>query len=100
MVASLAGLADNPGVMIDLPPDATAESRRRLALAAELLSACPPAFGVEVALTGSAALGVADRHSDLELNFWAETLPPPEERAAWLHGVGATDVTVDLEPGA
>jgi hypothetical protein len=79
---------------------ATDESRRRLAVAEALVGACPPTFGREVALTGSAALGVADRHSDLELNFWADALPPAGARAGWLRGLGATDVVVDLEPGA
>jgi hypothetical protein len=43
---------------------------------------------------------MADPYSDLELNFWAETLPSIEERAAWLRGLGATNVSVDLEPRA
>ena len=86
--------------MNNLPRDATTESRRRLALAEELVRACPPAFGSEAALTGSAAAGAADGHSDLEINFWAEMLPPVEERAAWLHALGATNIAVDLEPSA
>ena len=88
------------GGMNGLPVDANAQSTRRLALAEKLVRACPLAFGMEVALTGSAAIGVADRYSDLELNFWAETLPSVEQRVAWLHSMGATDVSVDLERGA
>jgi hypothetical protein len=83
-----------------LPAGAGAESARRLALAEELVRACPPAFAGEIALTGSAALGAADRYSDLELNFWPEALPPAVERAAWLRRLGATDVVIDLESGA
>jgi hypothetical protein len=86
--------------MDGLPVGAADENQRRLALAEKLVRACPPAFGMEAALTGSAAIGVADHYSDLELNFWAEMLPSIEERAAWLRSLGATDVSVDLELGA
>jgi hypothetical protein len=86
--------------MNGLPVVAADENQRRLALAEELVRACPSAFGTEAALTGSAAIGMADHYSDLELNFWAETLPSIDERAVWLRSLGATDVSIDLELGA
>lgn len=64
-----------------LPPDASADSRRRLALAVELVRRCPPSFASEIAASGS---------SDLELNLWTTALPPTQERAAWLRSLGAT----------
>lgn len=66
------------------PAGSSAESRRRAALAAEFVRSCPLALGQEIAITGSVARGVADMDSDIELNFWTETLPSREERERWL----------------
>lgn len=57
-----------------------AASALRRRLAAELVSACPIELATEAALTGSAARGVADEYSDIELNFWSEALPSSEQR--------------------
>ena len=77
----------------------TAESLRRHALAQQLADLTPAAFAPEIALTGSAALGVADARSDLELNLWCDALPPAEARRAWLQEIGATDVALEVENG-
>jgi hypothetical protein len=78
---------------------ASAESARRRALAAEMAERAPPGFAVEIALTGSAALGVADARSDLELNLWGEALPAPDARRGWLAALGAADVALAVEDG-
>jgi len=81
-----------------LPPNATEASRIRYELARELAERCPPELGREIAVTGSVARGLADNDSDIELNFWVETLPSPEKRAEWLRSIGATGVVLDPEP--
>ncbi len=73
-------------------------SARRRRLAGELARACPADHGREIAVTGSAALGLADATSDLELNFWVDELPPVEARRAWLERVGATEIVPDDAP--
>ena len=77
----------------------TAESLRRHALAQQLAERTPADFAPEIALTGSAALGLADARSDLELNLWCEALPPNEARRRWLQDIGATDVVLAVEDG-
>lgn len=84
--------------MHSLPPNATEASRARLELALELAERCPIELGREIAVTGSVARGVADDDSDIELNFWVESLPPAEERSAWLRDLGATHFAFDPEP--
>ena len=54
------------------PGTATEASLQRLELARELTRFCPPELGRAIALTGSAARGVADSASDIELNFWVD----------------------------
>jgi hypothetical protein len=81
-----------------LPPGASRTSRSRYNLACELARLCPPSLGQEIALTGSASLGLSDEHSDIELNFWTDALPAPDERAHWLRKAGATDITIDQAP--
>lgn len=49
-----------PDQMLSLPIDATDASRTRYDLARELAQACPSSLGQEIALTGSAWLGIAD----------------------------------------
>lgn len=81
--------------MITLPATATAASQLRYRWIHELVANCPPTLGQEIALTGSASRGIADDDSDIELNFWMESIPPATERAAWLHTAGATDIALD-----
>ena len=78
-----------------LPENASAASRRRAEFAEKLVESCPPALADEIALVGSTARGLADDESDLELNLWAETIPPLEERLAWLRAAGARDVQAE-----
>lgn len=84
--------------METLPPGASEASRLRYEQAQELARFCPPSLGQEIALTGSASVGLADEHSDIELNFWVDTLPSPDKRAHWLREAGATDITIDQMP--
>lgn len=77
---------------IILPASATAASLRRAALAEALAQFCPPALADEIALVGSTAHGFADDDSDLELNLWADAIPPLDARIAWLQAAGADDV--------
>ncbi|MDQ2742235.1 MAG: hypothetical protein M3Z66_08040 [Chloroflexota bacterium] len=77
------------------PPPATEASRVRLDLARRLIECCPPALGREIAMTGSAARGVADEYSDVELNLWAGAPPEADQYRAWLDRAGATDLTRD-----
>lgn len=77
-----------------LPENATADSRRLHDFAARLAAACPQSLGAEIALVGSAAMGMSDAQSDLDINLWVPTLPPEAERVAWLTSLGATDFNV------
>lgn len=79
-------------MQITLPPNATTAALRRAELAGGLAAACPPTLGDEIALVGSTAHGYADDESDLELNLWAEVIPPLDERLAWLRAAGAEDI--------
>jgi hypothetical protein len=79
-----------------LLPSATPESERRAALAAEFVRTCPPELGPEIAITGSVARGIADQGSDIELNLWADSLPPREAREDWLRAAGATEIFADM----
>ena len=83
---------------IPLPPNATAASRRRAEAAYQLLDHCPPDLASDIALTGSTARGAADDDSDLELNLWAESIPPQKARLAWLTAAGASDFQVEDAP--
>jgi hypothetical protein len=68
------------------------ESGRRLEAARRLVATAPAALAREAAVTGSAARGVADLHSDVELNLWVDALPEAAAACAWLETAGATDV--------
>ncbi len=81
-----------------LPADATSASRQRAQIAQQLVDTCPPDLADDIALTGSTARGVADDDSDLELNLWAESIPPTEARVAWLTAAGASDLQVEDAP--
>lgn len=83
---------------INLPDNATEASLRRAEIARVLLESCPPTLADEIALVGSTARGAADDDSDLELNLWAQAIPPRVERVGWLRATGATDVQVEDEP--
>ena len=63
---------------ISLPENASAASIRRAELAQRLVESCPPALADEIALVGSTARGIADDEFDLELNLWAQAIPPLE----------------------
>ena len=81
--------------MRTLPLNATEASRTRYELAKYLVEQCPLEFGREIALTGSASLGVADQDSDIEMNFWVEAALSTEDREKWLRSIGATHVISD-----
>jgi hypothetical protein len=78
--------------MTALPAGATRRSYELLGLGQTLADACPEHLAREIALTGSAARGWADEHSDIELDFWVDRLPERAEWEPWLHSVGATDI--------
>ncbi len=67
-------------------------------LAQEIVELCPISFATEIALTGSAARGVADEDSDIELNCWVNHIPTIVERRKWLENIGATEIVFDSEP--
>ena len=75
-----------------------AASQRRADLARRLAQSCPPALADEIALVGSTARGLADDESDLELNLWAEAIPPLDARLNWLRSAGASDLHVEPAP--
>jgi hypothetical protein len=81
-----------------LPAHATPASQHRLELAHILARSCPTELAAEIALTGSAARGLADDESDLEVNFWVERLPPADDRLNWLYAMGLRDYTLHLKP--
>lgn len=93
--------------MRQLPPQATQASRIRYRLARDLAAQCPAELAQEIAATGSTSRGVAGARSDLEINFWTDTIPDAfHERPAWLAGQltwlrrldGVSDVYVDDTP--
>lgn len=75
----------------------TEDSRVRLEVARRLCRTCPSDFGREIAVTGSVARGTADKHSDVEVNLWADTISDAAERREWFESVGCTDVVLDRE---
>jgi len=72
----------------------------RRGLAAALAAACPAALARDIAVTGSVARGLADAHSDIELNFWVDgpELPAGAARTAWLRDLGVEDLRTDSSP--
>jgi len=76
----------------------TRETHIRRALAEHLAASCPPELGATIAITGSTARGLADASSDLEMNYWGETIPPVEARVAWLRDAGVEAIQVFPEP--
>lgn len=84
--------------MIPLPEQATPESAQLAELAVRLAALCPPALASEIALVGSVAHGFADADSDLELNLWADVIPPVEARVAWLAAAGAVEIQPESQP--
>lgn len=54
----------------DAQAQESADSRIRYQVAYDLAQLCPPSLGQEIALTGSAAHGVSDEHSDIEMIFY------------------------------
>jgi hypothetical protein len=85
--------------MSGLPEGATRRSEELLTLAHVLAASCPEGLAREIALTGSAARGWADEHSDIELNLWVERMPQREEWVPWLQSVGATTIDISLPLG-
>lgn len=71
-----------------LPEKSSADSHRLFALAGELASGCPSHLGTEIVVTGSVGWGTADRYSDLDLEFWVESLPEIGVCLDWLQAVG------------
>ena len=67
-----------------LPPHATLASRVRYEAAQALIDAAPSSFGQEAILSGSAARGVSDEDSDIEIVFYVEAFPSRSEREGWL----------------
>lgn len=82
--------------MHDTRPPAKPENQVRLDFARRLVVSCPPSLGREIAITGSVARGVADKHSDIELNLWVDSLPETEEWHSWLRDAGASGVQQQL----
>lgn len=76
----------------------TQTSHNYRVLAQKIVDLCPVKLATEIALTGSAARGLADEDSDIELNFWAKEIPSVLERQQWLEQIGATNITLDSEP--
>jgi hypothetical protein len=76
-----------------LPEDATPASQARYEITLTLAATCPEHLGREIALTGSAARGVADESSDIEVMCWTEERQPENLYVDWLRGAGATELT-------
>ncbi len=78
--------------MSALPSDATAASRKRYEVARDIIASCPPELGREIALTGSAARGIADDFSEVEINVWVDLPVASSAWRGWLETAGATDI--------
>lgn len=83
--------------MLTSPPDWSEESRLRLNLSRRICDSCPIDLGREIAMTGSAANGIADARSDVELNLWVDHPPNARARRDWLESVGCEDIVLDRE---
>ena len=68
----------------------TEASRSLCQIAEQLIETCPVGLGQEVALVGSAGWGIADEHSDIDLQFWVRQLPPYETITNWAASAGVT----------
>lgn len=86
--------------MSDLPDGATRRSAELLALAQVVAASCPEGMASEIALTGSAACGWADDHSDIELNLWVEQMPERSQWEPWLQSMGAATIDISVPPGS
>lgn len=82
-------------------------SQRRLEIARRIEELCPRRLVDEVAVTGSVSRGVATAKSDLELNFWTNSLPANaatgsqwlDEHLQWLtQNAGVSEFLVDKTP--
>ncbi len=79
--------------------DLAQATQKRVEVAQRVAQHLPSAWQAEVALVGSTARGLADETSDVELNVWAETLPPEADWRAWLTQGGVVNLSaVDLKP--
>ncbi len=78
-----------------LPAHASTDSQTRFAIAQRCASACPPALADAIAVCGSTARGWSDTESDIEMNFWVETVPALADRLAWLESIGVRDQAMD-----
>jgi hypothetical protein len=73
----------------------TSASRVRYALAQRFAAACPLTLADSIVVCGSTARGWSDAHSDIELTFWGDELPPPEVRTAWMmEAIGVRDLVI------
>lgn len=88
---------DPDGDVSKLPPQATPASRTRYEAAQALVDAAPAAFGQEAILSGSAARGVSDEDSDIEIVFYVEAFPSRSVCDGWLQRVGASDIVFGAE---
>lgn len=68
------------------------ESLLRLQYAREIAETCPVSLFEEIALTGSSARGIATESSDIEINFWVDTLPALQSRIDWIESLRVTDI--------
>lgn len=75
--------------MTDLPPNATAISRKYAQRMTELVRDCPKELGREIYLYCSVAKGYADQYSDIEVTFLVDEVREPAVYEAWLRSVGA-----------
>ena len=82
----------------DAQAQESADSRISYQVAYDLAQLCPASLGQEITLIGSAAHGVSDEHSDIEMVFYVNKLPAVKERETWLHEARATDIIFEAEP--
>lgn len=75
----------------------TSESLHRLKYAREIAELCPESLFNQIALTGSSARGIATESSDIEINFWVDTLPDRQSRVDWIASLGVTDIVAHSE---
>lgn len=69
------------------------ENMNRYNIAKEIVSMCPEHIGEEVIIVGSVSRGVADKNSDIEIEFLGENIPSQDERINWLKEIGGTQIT-------
>lgn len=71
-------------------PDHATPTSQRLANLASTIAAQAPDDVTEIILEGSTARGIADQFSDIELQFFSDSVPSTQDILTWMNRIGFT----------